>query len=184
MTLTMQKQAGPVNSVALGAMGGGVEPTHYLVCDVGTQTCAFDAAEVVEILPYAALSNEPGAPPILAGFLNLGGQPIAILWLARLLNIQDCPCSVGLHTPIVLLRDGDDCVGAIATRIAAVVASARTRLVALPEHLIAEAALNVNGKLLPVVSARTLVLEQEQSCIAELANHHQRRIAAARRGQA
>lgn len=63
--------------------------TTYLVLDVAGTPCALPREAVREILPLPHLHAPPAAGGPLAGFLNLGGAPLPVLDLARLLGLRD-----------------------------------------------------------------------------------------------
>ena len=63
--------------------------TAYLLLDVAGTPCALAQAEVREILPVPHLHRPPAAGSVLTGFLDLGGVPIPVLDLARLLGLRE-----------------------------------------------------------------------------------------------
>jgi len=52
----------------------------------GDLACALPQGAVRALLPLPRLDAPPGLPPPLAGFLNLGGQAVPVVDLARLLG--------------------------------------------------------------------------------------------------
>src|SRR3989440_7524429 len=48
---------------------------RLLLFRVGTLVCAAEAERVREILPRLAPTRIPGAPPVVAGPINVGGTP-------------------------------------------------------------------------------------------------------------
>ncbi|MBX9930596.1 MAG: chemotaxis protein CheW [Methylobacterium sp.] len=62
--------------------------TAYLLLTVADTRCALAQAEIREILPLPHLHRPPASGPLLAGFLDLGGMPVAAIDLARLLGLR------------------------------------------------------------------------------------------------
>ncbi|WP_375462780.1 chemotaxis protein CheW [uncultured Methylobacterium sp.] len=69
-------------------------PDTYLLLDVAGTPCALPRAAAGEILPLPELFRPPAAGAWLAGFLNLGGTPVPVIDLARLLGLR-----AGDHEP-------------------------------------------------------------------------------------
>lgn len=61
--------------------------TAFLVLDVAGVPCALARTAVSEVLPLADLHAPPAAGGPLAGFLDLGGAPVPVIDLARLLGL-------------------------------------------------------------------------------------------------
>jgi purine-binding chemotaxis protein CheW len=61
--------------------------TAFLVLDVAGVPCALARTAVSEVLPLADLHAPPAAGGPLAGFLDLGGTPVPVIDLARLLGL-------------------------------------------------------------------------------------------------
>lgn len=83
----------------------------YLLLDVAGLPCALPRAQIREILPLPHLHAAPAAGGTLAGFLNLGGTPVPVLDLARLLGLRADPGPRGEEEPdpyrhLVLAGDG------------------------------------------------------------------------------
>ncbi|GJE62241.1 chemotaxis protein CheW [Methylobacterium trifolii] len=82
----------------------------YLLLDVAGTACALPRDAAAEILPLPDLFRPPSAGGWLAGFLNLGGAPVPVVDLARLLGLRGGD-DAGDHEPgpyahIVLGPDG------------------------------------------------------------------------------
>jgi purine-binding chemotaxis protein CheW len=54
---------------------------------------------VREILPLPNLDRPPATGNLLAGFLNLGGLPLPVVDLARLLGLRDAVATEGIRDP-------------------------------------------------------------------------------------
>lgn len=62
--------------------------TAYLLLDIAGTSCALPSAEVREILPLPHLHAPPEPSDALIGFLNLAGEPLPVIDLARLLGLR------------------------------------------------------------------------------------------------
>lgn len=83
--------------------------TAYLLLDVAGFACALPRAEVREILPLPNLHRPPAGTNLLAGFLNLGGAPLPVIDLARLLGLRDALAADAIRDPyrhLVVAADG------------------------------------------------------------------------------
>jgi purine-binding chemotaxis protein CheW len=80
-------------------------PILIVVFALGASRCALRHEEVREFLPVPHLWRPPGAPRVLEGFLNLGGAPVPVIALDRLLEVpgagQPAPLA---HRHLILLR--------------------------------------------------------------------------------
>ncbi|MDN3589141.1 chemotaxis protein CheW [Methylobacterium adhaesivum] len=61
--------------------------TAFLILDVAGVPCALARTAVREVLPLPDLHAPPAAGGPLAGFLDLGGTPVPVIDLARLLGL-------------------------------------------------------------------------------------------------
>jgi purine-binding chemotaxis protein CheW len=78
---------------------------HYLVFALAGLRCALPRAGVRELLPLPRLSRPPSLPEALAGFVNLGGEPLPVLALRHLLGLRrDAPVEP-LYRHIVVVGD-------------------------------------------------------------------------------
>jgi purine-binding chemotaxis protein CheW len=75
---------------------------RYLIFQLLDRTYAVPTRFVEEIIPMAELFFVPGSPAFIAGFLNLGGQPIAVISMRCLLGMPDLERE--LYTPLVILK--------------------------------------------------------------------------------
>jgi chemotaxis signal transduction protein len=64
------------------------ETTAYLLLDVAGTPCALARSALSEVLPLPRLHQPPAGGGLLAGFLNLGGVPVPVVDLARLLGLR------------------------------------------------------------------------------------------------
>lgn len=56
----------------------------FVIFRVGDVTCALARPRVTRIAAVAALARPPSAPPMLAGFVNLAGEPLPVVEAADL----------------------------------------------------------------------------------------------------
>jgi len=147
---------------------------NLLVFDVGEQTCALPLDAVVEILPMASLSRLPGAPSILEGFLNLGGTAIPVLRISRLLEAPFV--QIGLYTPLIIVRQANARLGLLVSGIRQIAASSQCAAMVLAGHGMVENGVNLDGKIVPILSMETLLLEQERKRISDLQEVQQERL--------
>jgi purine-binding chemotaxis protein CheW len=75
---------------------------RYLIFHLADRAYAVPTRCIEEIVPMAELSQVPGAPDFLAGFLDVGGQLVAVISLRRLLGMPDRVRE--LYTPLVILK--------------------------------------------------------------------------------
>lgn len=76
----------------------------HLIVDVAGTACALPQSDIREILPLPRLHAPPAAGGLLAGLLNLGGEPVPVVDLAILLGLRT---EAGEHDPyrhVVLAR--------------------------------------------------------------------------------
>jgi purine-binding chemotaxis protein CheW len=150
----------------------------YLVFDVADRPCAIALERIAQVLPMAALSRPPAAPPLLAGFLALGGQAVAVLRLARLLELPEQ--TPGMFTPLLLLRGAPSPTALMVSgvwRIASVPHEA-VQAVA-PGHTFADCAMGtfrLDSAAVTVLACDHLLLEQERQRLDSFAAVEQRRL--------
>jgi purine-binding chemotaxis protein CheW len=58
---------------------GSLVPARLLVFRVGTLACAADVDQVREILPRLPTTRIPGAPPVVAGLVNVRGTLVTVV---------------------------------------------------------------------------------------------------------
>ncbi|MDZ4372220.1 MAG: chemotaxis protein CheW [Phenylobacterium sp.] len=63
----------------------------FVLFQVADSLLAIPQRYVAEVLPLPDLEPPPGAPPVLAGFLNLGGSPLPVIDAARLFDPEAEP---------------------------------------------------------------------------------------------
>lgn len=69
----------------------------------GSEACACDTQDVVEVVPKVKFKKIPYMPRYVAGTLNYGGIPILVLDLCQL--IAERESSSSMHTRIIIFRN-------------------------------------------------------------------------------
>ncbi|PYP56659.1 MAG: hypothetical protein DMD44_11900, partial [Gemmatimonadetes bacterium] len=69
---------------------------------VGSLVCAAEAERVREILPWLAPTRIPGAPPVVAGLVNVRGTLVTVVEGWRALRQPEPPGDAGPATTVVL----------------------------------------------------------------------------------
>ena len=77
----------------------------YLLLDVAGTPCALPRSAAGEVLPLPDLFRPPAAGGWLAGFLNLGGDPVPVVDLARLLGLREGAHDPGPYAHLILTPD-------------------------------------------------------------------------------
>lgn len=136
---------------------------------------------VREVVPIARLSCPPGLPSTLAGFLALDGQQVPVLRLARLLGLPEV--SIGLYTPLIVLRGADRGEAGLALlvdRVRAVVSGGSHSPLERTHSFngCARSLLQVENELVPVLAPGRLLLEEERHRIADFERLTRERLAA------
>jgi len=147
----------------------------FLLIETAGQACALEVCEVREVVAMVSLSRPPLCPSILAGFLNLGGEVISVVRLARLLGRDDPPLQ--LFTPIVVLRNPDWRLALLVGSVQRIISVDESSIISLTEKHLAQEALTVNEEVVGILSPPRLLLVQEQRRLAELREMEQRRLA-------
>jgi len=80
--------------------------------------CALARLSVSEVLPLPNLHAPPAGGGPLAGFLNLGGVPVPVIDLARLLGLRSASASEADDPYRHILLDADGTTGFLVDRVA------------------------------------------------------------------
>lgn len=64
---------------------------EILLFDVAGERCALPVADVLRVVPAAAVAPLPGAPPVVDGVLDLRGRVVPVLSLRRRFGLPDRP---------------------------------------------------------------------------------------------
>ena len=151
---------------------------RWLIVRVGDRSYGLPTACVEEIVPYAELTEAPGTPPSLKGFLDVGGELTAAVSLRRLWGMPDTPPE--LYTPLVLLKPRPERIALVVDGVARILDLRRERAVEIAEGCcVNDCATGVarlpSGSVVLLDPDRFL-LEQERRRVAELAELTQQRL--------
>jgi purine-binding chemotaxis protein CheW len=144
---------------------------QVLMLRLGEQTtCALPVEAVQEIVPMALLSKPPGAPSFLEGFLNLRGRAVPVLRLNRIL---DLPLQeADLNTLIIVLKNRTDPWALMVHRVEQLLTVPSDTIVSEGQDYsfnnCVEGQIQSDSKMINLLSAERLFLEQEQRRVAEL----------------
>jgi purine-binding chemotaxis protein CheW len=144
----------------------------YVLFQSGGAAWAIAATAVAEVLPTAAMFRPAGAPSGLAGFMNVGGEPLAVVRLAALMGGQDAVENELYHHIIRLdVRHSATRLGLLVERVMDVDARAE-RLAPLDAGQSVNDALVGNlvigERLVPLLDWGRLLLMEEQQRIEDL----------------
>lgn len=149
-----------------------------LVFQLAGEECAIPAEAVAQVAPMAALARSPGLPPVLEGFLNVGGAAVPVVRLDRLFGVEAKP--PGLYAHLVILKGGGESFALLADRVLDLVRVPQEAFRPLPEggtfNQCATAELDLNGRTIHMLSPDRLLLEREKQAIAAFRDTAQRYI--------
>jgi purine-binding chemotaxis protein CheW len=150
-----------------------------LVLEIASRHIALPIESIREIVPIAALARLPAQPLVLEGFLNLRGSVISVLRLARLLDLPES--EPGLYTPVAVLQaDGGD-FAVLADKAIDITSVPAGALTPVEEHAsfnsCAKAQVELNGRVVAVLSPERLLLEKERQSVADFQARMARRLA-------
>ncbi|MFT8246003.1 chemotaxis protein CheW [Roseomonas sp. BN140053] len=158
-----------------------------LLFAVGGTVCALRRPAVRELLPLPRLSAPPGLPRPVAGFLNLGGEAVPVLALARLLNRTEEARRVagGLYRHIIVLNHtlprpggGSGRVALLVDRVLDLVPPPAQPATPPDGHAdpCVEAEIPLGAALVHLLAPDRLLREGEAAILAALAEDAQRRL--------
>lgn len=149
-----------------------------VVFQVADQQYAVSSGDVAEILPMAELQSAPGAPKLLAGFLNLAGELIPVIRLHHLFGLPEATREI--WTPLVILRNTGRRLGVIVDSVSRTLAIDEKMILPLPRQRVAnECVIGIvrsNNGSLSVLSPEQLLLQEEHRAVAEMQQMVQQRI--------
>ncbi|MET0257805.1 MAG: chemotaxis protein CheW [Methylobacterium sp.] len=153
--------------------------TTYLVLDVAGTPCALPREAVREILPLPHLHEPPAAGGPLAGFFNLGGMPVPVLDLARLLGLRDATAPDPYRH---VLHAADGSLALLVDRVVDVVEVGADSIgpVAGGQTLngCIEAEITLGDRLVHALAMTRILTVEERARIAELGRRAAARLAA------
>jgi purine-binding chemotaxis protein CheW len=145
-------------------------PLRFVMFRLSEQAYVLPTQAVDEIVSMAELSRPPCAPAMLAGFLNFGGEPVAVINLRRLFDLP--ALEPGLYTPLVILKHELLHIALQVDEVMQIIGESDSRLIPLGERCClndaATATLEVNGETAIVLSPERLLLDAERLKLTEL----------------
>ena len=138
--------------------------------------CGIPAADVQEIVFLPELTQLPGQPPIVEGFLNLRGSAVPVVKLDRVLEVGNGPLS--LHTPLLIFVRADLAAAVDRVEEVAFIAPDEFRA-AGKDHSFndcAAAEFPFAGRAATLLDSSRILLEKERQCVAGLRQQAQARL--------
>jgi purine-binding chemotaxis protein CheW len=134
------------------------------------QAYGLPVSAVEEILPLSRLARPAGAPSILAGILDVGGEPVAVLDMRRLFGLPD-----GEFTPetlILRLKGSEPPIGVAVDRVSEIASVRDDEIVPLGEGCAVNdcvtGVVRRDAENVLLLNAERLVLAQERRRLADL----------------
>lgn len=147
----------------------GAGTSRVLAFHLADRLYGLPLAAVEQVIPMAALNAPPGMPSVLAGFLCLGGAAVAVVRLDRLFGLP--AAEPGLHTPLIVLREGDPRLALRVDRMRGIVAVDESEMLpgcqTLSFNECVAGMFVVDKEPILLLSVERLLLEKEQQCLAE-----------------
>ena len=149
-----------------------------LVFRVAGQPYAVRSSDVDQIAPMAELDCPPGVPKLLAGFLNLQGQPVPVIRVHHLFDLPQTP--LRLWTPLVILDSAGERLALLVDEVIGILSVAEEAILPLPNHHVVNECVTgivrLEEESLLWLAPERLLLEKESQTIAELQQMVSRRI--------
>ncbi len=149
-----------------------------LVFEVSGSFCGLPVELVREIAHIPAVMRVPGQPSILEGFLNLRGQLVALVSLARLLRLPSH--EPGLYASVIFVRGTANDLGVLVDSVDGVMAVAAGDLQPLPANYSLNDCLvahfTSDNRLVTLLAVDRILLDEERQRIADLAEQARRRL--------
>lgn len=147
----------------------------------GEALCAFRREQVVRSLALPALSTPPAMPPALTGFANIAGGAIPVIDTARLLGLTYAADIDPLYRHVlIVLADGAP-LGMLVDRVVDVRSADLNSLIpAKPGAILNDCVLGdlaQHDETIHVLDAERVLFAHERSCIADLRDAEQERLA-------
>ncbi len=164
-----------------------MKPTErILTFTIEGMSCALPLGAAREVLTMAALSRPPGAPAIVEGFLDLGGQAVPVLRLDRLLGLPTW--SPGVNALLLLADLGERLVAFPVSKVEDVVATgADSKILPMAEteafNGCVRGLLQQGGQTHYLLDPARLLLVAEARRVAEFRAWEQQRLSALGPGQ-
>lgn len=141
----------------------------FVVFQFGSKLGAVPLEAVERIVPMAELARPPGLPAPLEGILNLGGAPVPVLRLDRLLQLPEK--RPGLYSMLVLLKgEARKQVAMLVDRVSEILHVAHEEVLPVePEdsfNACVEATITKPDHVIHVLSPARILLEKEHESLA------------------
>jgi purine-binding chemotaxis protein CheW len=94
------------------------EELQLVIFSIGREEFAVEVTQVREIIRMEEITRMPKSPPFVEGIINLRGQIIAVIDLAKRLNLE--PGERGGEARIIVVESGDLKVGMIVDSVSEV----------------------------------------------------------------
>lgn len=157
---------------------------HVLVFRVAGQAYGVPLSIVKEIVSMPLLSQPPGLPSVLAGFLNLAGSAVAVIRLDHLFAASKQ--TTRLYTPLLILHNVGLPLAVIVEDVVGIVVVADSAILPLPDNSsfnkCAVGVATVDAFHIIILSPGQLLLRAEQQRVADLAALEHTRLAELRGG--
>jgi purine-binding chemotaxis protein CheW len=145
---------------------------RYILFQAAGQMWAISAAGVRDVLPTSRLDRPAGSPRGLAGFMNVGGRPLAVIGLSALFGDQEATGDIFYHH-VLRLALGDDvpATGLLVERVTDADAAAGGVAPLDAGQSVNGAVIGnllVDESLVPLLDWNRLLLLEEQARIREL----------------
>jgi purine-binding chemotaxis protein CheW len=151
---------------------------NLLIFNSNGMDCALPLEAVLEIIPMATLSSPPGMPSAVTGFLDLRGVAVPILRLDSLFDLPEQ--RAGLYTPLIILGRPAPRFGLLVNSVQQIVPAIPDSFLSLPDNRVfgncVTATIEVNGRILPLLSADRILLENEGRLLANFQMMAQQRL--------
>lgn len=151
---------------------------RYLIFHLADRNYAIPSRCVEEIVPMAELSPVPGAPSFLPGFLDVGGELVAVISMRRLFGMSDRERE--LYSPLVLLKAMPQRLALEIDGVTRIADIDGADLVSLTEgnslNDCAFAIARLDGCAVVILSPERLLLDEEEKRVFELAEQARQRL--------
>ncbi|MDP3493658.1 MAG: chemotaxis protein CheW [Hyphomonadaceae bacterium] len=88
-----------------------------VVIRCGERVCALDRAAVQEVAPVPELAHPPSLPASVEGLMNLGGEAIVVVDLAKLLDVSPNPDINPVYRHVVVLAGPEAPIALLVDRV-------------------------------------------------------------------
>lgn len=157
---------------------------QVILFDVGGLACALSRSSVRELLPLPRLWRPPALPRPVAGFFNLSGKAVPVIRLNVLFGLEQGRGSdeAELYRHLILVDGlaGSGVNAFLVDRVLDVADVDGARISPMPEgntlNGCVEAEIDLEGRLVHLLSLERILLAEEQQALAELGRDAQSRL--------